>query len=838
MKRKFTLILVLALTLLGLTSAVATTCVRDWDCGAGLFCDENNATSYGFAQCTTPPTTACNGTSINCTYPVDTPCRHIGTGQCSQSNICIASSAIGDPCTLDADCGTGNTCIYHTCTSGSTDVSCTSDSQCEAFKTCGAASGSTGFCRSQANLGGQCRSSSDCYSSAATILSTLVCENNICVGCPSDGGYEGNSPTYPSYADWFETSIGSGYYCNITHQTKCDLTNFWPTYSETVSQIAPEILPKRGENDPCASSACCANNMDCVNGHCVGAGGGINAPLTELQRMMCSGNYSNSLATYFLDTDTIPATWNYINVTPLRDLLNISDLYGIRSTYSGVSTIYNWWIKEKTPSYDPTMIAYLYSNSTGDLCYIHQRASTAILKCFDACLAPGLAYNLSSSGARRNTICLGNANCLNSNLPDIHCHDDEMFIGSVKTSATYNRFGINAVKYFTSTSTTIDSAFEMGGWSLGLYQRLGGVWTSKMTTIPEGYSAGTWAYKPLSFTAYLDKTTVGNLGLEPVLERTAPTYLTAVGTGLLSYLTGIELEDVFCCTNDTDCVAQYGDGWKCNTDTSVCYISAGGAKTATLIPYSSDGQFSSGIFCPSVNALFSVSIWGTIPVPGLPSIPNTPIHPTGTITVSVTGTGTATPSSCNAEANPCNFNYHSGTSGTDYINIDYSGNAEYGATSIRLKTTIQTACKWVKVLVYGKDTQVTIPYVSIHVLTNKPQTVTTDLMGYYSFGGLYPNIDLNLTLTKTGYDSISYSLDNATDFNKQVSLYMYPKTNVTNQPSNALLTTPPTDVGEVTNGFLKIAFAFFAWPFTWILLIMTFLLGLIVVRHLLLGAMG
>jgi hypothetical protein len=551
--------------------------------------------------------------------------------------------------------------------------------------------------------------------------------------------------------------------------------------------------------------------------------------------MMCSGNYSNSLATYFLDTDTIPATWNYINVTPLRDLLNISDLYGIRSAQSA-GTTYNWWTKDSTPSYDPTMIAYLYSNSTGDLCYVHQRAATAILKCFDACLAPGLAYNLSTTATKKNTICLGNANCLNSNLPDIHCHDDEMFIGSVITSSTYEAFGINAVKYFTSTATTIDSAFEIGGWSLGLYQRLGGVWSNKMTTIPSGYTVGTWAYQPHYFTTYLDKTTVGNLGLEPVLERTAPTYLTATGTGLLSYLTGIDLEDAFCCANDMDCVAQYGDGWKCNMNTNVCYISASGTKTAILAPFSTDGQFSSGIFCPSVNAVFSVSMFSTEFASSL--IPMLPIHPTGTITVSVTGTGTVTPTSCNAATNPCDFNYHSGTSGTDYINIDYDGNTEYGPVSIRLKETIQTACKWLKILVVGSDTQLTLPYVSVNVLTNKPQSVITDFQGYYSFGGLYPNIDLNLTLTKTGYDSIAYSLDNATDFNKQIRLTMYPKTNITNQPNNALTTLPPTDVGEVTNGFLKIAFAFFAWPFTWFLLIITLLIGLVVVRHLLLGALG
>ncbi len=833
MKRSFIIFGLLALTFLG-SSVSATTCTRDWDCGAGLFCDENNATSYGFAQCSTPPTTACNGTSISCTYPVDTPCRHIGTGQCSQSNVCVASSSIGNPCLLDQDCGTGNTCIYHTCTSGSIDVSCTSNSQCGAFQTCGAASGSTGYCRAQANLGGQCRSNSDCFSSAATILSTLVCENNICVGCPSDGGYEGNSPTYPSYADWFKTPIGSGYYCNITHQSKCSLTNFYPTYAETISQVAPEILPKRGENDPCASSACCANN-NCVNGKCVGASGGINAPSTELQQILCSDSYA-SLATHFLDTDTIPATWNYINITPLRVLLNISDLYGIRSGYStSTSTIYNWWKKDSTPGYDPTMIAYLYSNSTGDICYIHQRATSIIAKCFDACLAPGLAYNLSTTSTFKNTICLSNANCLNSNLPDIHCHDSEMFIGSVITSSTYNAFGINAVKYFTSTSTIIDSAFEMGGWSLGLYQKLGGTWTNKMTTIPEGYAAGTWAYKPLYFTSYLDKTTTANLGLQPVLERTAPTYLTAVGTGLTSYLIGTDLAEVFCCNNDTDCIAQYGDGYKCNIDTHICYISSTGEKTAILIPYSLDGQFSSGIFCPNASAIFSVSMFEAQTIFKVLM----PIHPSGTITVSVTGGGSVNPSSCSAASNPCNFVYTSrGIAGTDYIDISYSGDANYGPVNIKIKTTIQTACKWVKVLVYGKDTQLTIPYVSIHVLTNKPQTVTTDFQGYYAFGGLYPNIDFNLTLTKTGYDTIAYSLDNATDFNKQVSLYMYPPTNVINQPSNALPTTPPSDVGEVTTGFLKIAFAFFTWPFAWIIMIITFLIGLIVVRSLLLGALG
>jgi len=833
MKRSFILFGLLALTLLGLTSAVATTCSKDTQCSAGAYCIEG--TGPALPQCNIIGwTTACNGTNISCVTGSD--CWGIGAYACDiNRGICTSNAYPGEACRIDLDCRstTEQVCVSGVCSvikGGAGTVVCGSDNDCAPYQYSGYPLACTnGYCREKGGLGAGCMRDAECGVAGGK---NLICDpiHHVCEQCLTN---QGTSPP----------GLPAGTFCDIQHKEICSLQKFYAPYSSTSPWSPPNelpvglITPKLGEGESCIDSACCANNMDCVNGHCVGGGG---LPIF-------GGNYSNefcsndslgySLSTHWFDNGVSLTTPP--NVTVFRNFFGISDLYTIRFNVSGAFNCYQQIVfKRQSSVTQKNMSAVFYSNSTGELCYFRQISTNIFWDCVDA--GTGKARSIYS-----NSIVLYPTTGINAGDSNLRIMISKNGVGayyqqSVSILRASDTNSIDDVDIFTVSGGTPPDGF-ICGYNGAAYT---GVRTSQFPGMcindenlncNGGTARNEWCYdKSYTFSGVQLNLRAGSYA---ILELTCSLVTATFGPSTTSFTTdSIDTQTISCCATTADCETLYGSGICCNSGScGNCNI---GTKTATLIPYSSDGQFASGLFCPSTNALFSVSIWGTIPIPGLPSIPNTPIYPTGTITVSVTGTGTVTPSSCNAATNPCTFNYHSGASGTDYINIDYSGNAEYGATSIRLKTTIQTACKWVKVLVYGKDTQVTIPYVSIHVLTNKPQTVTTDFQGYYSFGGLYPNIDLNLTLTKTGYDSISYSLDNATDFNKQVSLYMYPKTNVTNQPSNALITTPPTDVGEVTNGFLKIAFAFFAWPFTWILLIMTFLLGLIVVRHLLLGAMG
>jgi hypothetical protein len=226
--------------------------------------------------------------------------------------------------------------------------------------------------------------------------------NNVCVECTS------------------ELNDNATHFCDLTHTDTCPFGtsgSFYSTYAYTHSIIVPVMTLKVLDGDECSRDGCCANLMSkCINLKCV-AGGGIfsNATYNTSQSRLCRLLNNYSLSTHYFDgvafgAPASPYAENLaVNINNINLLLSGtagSDIRPIRGNSSnalGGATYLPYWKRYRGSAvYSPRteMFGYFYSNSTGDMYYVHQRDTSIISAKFSACLPTGLAYGAwNSTGA-------------------------------------------------------------------------------------------------------------------------------------------------------------------------------------------------------------------------------------------------------------------------------------------------------------------------------------------------------------------------------------------------------------------------------------------------------
>ena len=254
-------------------SASADTCAFDSGCDLDEFCDEWNATAFGFGQCSLIDTIQCNGTDISCSSNSD--CSGIGSGICITTlGICDINAQHGEPCQLDDDCVSGY-CVLSVCSASGGSHVCSSDSDCDTGKTC-----VNEFCRGWGGLGAYCVNDRDCQS--------MICDDNynVCSECESSWGWDGDG------------HIAEDTFCNINHYSSCSLANPYSTYALENDLIVVTQESSKKDGDSCDDSACCLSNT-CSGGICVGIGetGYTSSP----KHIAYCEQLDYSLATHYID---------------------------------------------------------------------------------------------------------------------------------------------------------------------------------------------------------------------------------------------------------------------------------------------------------------------------------------------------------------------------------------------------------------------------------------------------------------------------------------------------------------------------------------------------------
>jgi hypothetical protein len=176
--------------------------------------------------------------------------------------------------------------------------------------------------------------------------------------------------------------------------------------------------------------------------------------------------------------------------------------------------------------------------------------------------------------------------------------------------------------------------------------------------------------------------------------------------------------------------------------------------------------------------------------------------------------------------------YHtSAITGYDNLFVDYTGGSEYGEAGAGIETYISATCHFVELKAFDLTRQMfdgkKIWLEGVKVDASTGQTYYTQSEGHVIFSDLgYSTI--NFTLAKDGYKTTAWMFTTA-DLDKTREIGMVQE--ITGANGNGLAdmglnTTMPTTPAEVTKGFLNITYAFITYPFTWIILFITFLIGI------------
>jgi hypothetical protein len=628
--------------------------------------------------------------------------------------------------------------------------------------------------------------------------------------------------------------IPEGQFCNIYYKPTCswgwDL-NFYVPYSIKQGKQTATLEALRGDGEPCVTDGCCVSGDVCVGGYCVKAG---NYPIgqNDSASQFCAAGLNYSLSTHYIDGDTVPSSWNYVNIDNIRTYLGDSGMYAIRVSnnwgdyvsYTKYSSGYGW------------SFAGWFANDNGKLCYIEQWNSSIYSKCFDSCLSSSIIQNISTSGVTNGSAWIGPGGEFTDT--DILCNDDSVAFMGLSTSffGSVNLSLLSMVHDFTSDHVRINGIWNpnAGAWQAAMWYRgggtAGGIWYSAITL---NLGSATIIHKPAWNPIYTTAPTgIPFLGLKPAFFNgiSSWSYSSAI---LSSYLSPEQtILPVFCCINTVDCVAQFGSGWTCDAN-KVCQPPGAGNITTGLTVLqltSTDPAIATGHICTSKTYTLSLDVLNAY-------TGNRITPPIGTITLT-TDAGTVLPSSCTYL--PCAFTLTTPGTATPKLKLHfvYSGNSQYQENGGNSYFNVSSTCHIVTIRVYDASVTNTVKWLSyVTVTTNLTGLATglTNFEGKLAIGGLsYSPFTVNLS--KSGYTSAQFTIE-VTDLDLQypVSLPLYPISAPITEPPLTNWTlqdqiTVPTQPGEVLTGLQHIILNFFAFPFNWLFLFIILLLCFAAVR--------
>lgn len=809
------------LLFLFIASALAETCDIDSGCDDGYFCDESNQTASGQSQCSLISTTTCNSTNISCTSNSD--CSGVGTGVCITSDaICDINAQFGEPCQLDSDCNSGY-CSLGVC-SDDFPKSCSSYTDCVIeTQTC-----VSGVCRGLGDLGAYCEDDGDCFSDICDDL------NNVCVECEYSWGWDGSGR---------EGGFPDGKFCNLNHYDTCTLSNPYESYALENNLPVPTIEEKKNDGDTCDDDACCLSDR-CEGGRCVG--GGSEGYTSTPEHITYCEQLGYSLATYYIDGqpygsptspyyEQIEANWTNINI-----LLNRTDLRPIRYKYPRANRVFVYRFSGNV-DHNPrhVFVGYFYSNLTGDLCYVHQKDDEVYAECFESCMSAGLADVINTTPGQYK---YGSVSLTDYETVTCTSNDTDMVIQTMPAGGgDGDDWQIFAFTDFDSTGLTVDSIIITGGGSYGGYRYYkDGEWRTVAVFDPTDYSAGGYrsiAVYPFSKCTPADNDclvgpTTGITQIKGYQYITLPPK-TWETTPITFPISSANYENMFCCTNNLDCVSEYGEGWCCNTAQYVCYPCEAGTGNIELKIDSVPSTVAiNKQICNGTPATFFVTLLDNDII----------VKPSGTITVSIIGGGTIngrTTDSCDADDTPCEFQYTSrDTPGIDNIKFSYSGNDEYAEISTQLNIQVSENCHWLTFVVYDHDDYSAVPriYTPLYgtaitsdtgvTKTTIPQFFMIRAVAMARFDGL-PDSDISFTFTKEGYQTASYNVSSS-ELNK-AWIVTLKRGEEEYRESWGLEDTTPNGTYDAVRGMKSIALGMLGDIFIWIILLVLFFLFLAII---------
>lgn len=794
--------LVLVVLVLSFSSLVsAEVCGRDQSCyeqlGTGYFCDESNQTVDGNPQCSLNYiTNICNQSAV-CTSSID--CNGIGSPLygnrgCGYGGLCVADPSVyGGKCVQDQDCmsdtqaGTTSICAVGTCTYSPTGgvVKCDDSSDCEADQFC---YGTFGVCVNKRSEGGFCSNDASC-------ADDLYCgDGSICIGCEDIV----DDPT----------CISQGAYCELNHSASCQIG------SHDYGAVAPVCVSLKEEGDSCWDDGCCATS-NCENGVCVGAFSGGDSD--SLSALFCN-NLSYSLSTYYFDGVEISGASEFdsVNLTNVNILLNYTDLNTLRIPNT-ISDKFMYSRKEDGGA--GYMVGLFYSNSTGDMCYIHQKDTELYTNCFESCLSADLATNETADGSVR----LDNDF---TTYPLFSCSDSDMAIQSFQRNSPLFQYDFIAFTNFDSTGVDIDSAMAMeysglqpSPMGLQYKQISSGLWVGGSYIMDPPANNPTWAFndEPATAVFHFDFSNPAN-GIRGFGHEGATSWN---GAGILTYLSNADYENVFCCGTNTDCVNEMGDGFCCDLELSTCYFCGLGSATEITITALTD------IIAPDE----SLTLYST-----LTDTAGNPIYNEEIEWTLLSGLGSINAQCTTNYEGICQVIYSAPSEDTNVsVQAEFTGSSTYSGTKTAYSITVSDLSNSLFILVIDSASQQPLgntKITDVNGVLDPAIKYTMPFAGLVGWTGLNNTVEYYVVqVEREGYTPVLATVFPAPAPNI-IPLTKTPESGATSEPlpNWGFNTTVPENVGDVTAGFSELLRNFFAVPFLWVLIIILFFLGLAIVK--------
>ena len=535
-----------------------------------------------------------------------------------------------------------------------------------------------------------------------------------------------------------------------------------------------------------------------------------------------------------------------MNITNINILLNHTDLRPIRHDLRDYNVFVHRFSGQPTHNPRHVFVGYFYSNLTGDLCYVHQKDDEVYAKCFDSCMSTGLADNISTTAGYK----YGSVNLTDYEIVTCTSNDTDMVIQTLQAAYYGADWQIYAFTDFDSTGVEVDSFMFTGGGSSGGYRYYrNGIWQTVVIANEAAMSAcGSYpdcrcvAVYPFCYCNPGDNDclvgpTTGITQIKGYHSVTLPHRLYET-TPIISPISSADHEDMFCCTNNLDCVSEYGEEWCCNNAHYICYPCGTGTGDIELIITSIPSTVAiNKKICNNTAATLYVELREN----------DVRRSPSGTITVSITGGGTIngkTTDSCDSEDMPCEFQYTSrATTGTDFIKFTYSGNNEYSGVATQANIQVSENCHWIMFLTYDHEDYTSIPRVYTPLYgttitsdtgvtkTTIPQFFMARTAAMAKFDSL-SKTEYTFTFSKEGYETVTYNLS-STDLDKFWVITLKPDIPEYTE-SWALEDNIPNNTFDAIRGFKELSLSatgnLFTWVWLFILLLFFFAILIGVVK--------
>jgi hypothetical protein len=487
------------------------------------------------------------------------------------------------------------------------------------------------------------------------------------------------------------------------------------------------------------------------------------------------------------------------------------------------------------------MSSIFVDNSTGDACYFKQTGTYVFWHCIPSCITPGSLVAVAPGPGYGGAFAPA----------DFTCKDSHMSI---------TQYQAYCPSIYTTTPTVLVTLGQMTSNSMSnfnlIHSNIGTIWGYDGLTSTRLYTASSadspytrWNFgKSLtSISSNLYYQVGGNSGGIDCLSSVH--LVPPITTGVPASYT----DNYACCdpaNGNADCEASIGVGACCSASSKTCYDCgiSGGKREANLYLASSDPHYGTANFCPAYTSTFAITARDAETNQVISSILP------ATISATVSGGGSIYPSSCiTLFGSPCLFTYTTRpTAGDENIVLTYSGTSQYNAIQGTFTFAITNTCHFLRVKVYDATaaqkalgnlnpldpnsilalTNIWLKNVNVNSALGTCYTGTDGVCNLQAI-----NTSLAVTFSKSGYVTLNHTFTTA-DLDKTILVALYQTgagQTTPSLPDNSLPIDLPTEVSDVTTGLLSIAFAFFAIPFVWVMLIITVIFGLIIVRWLLVG---